>query len=104
MGGCHRAGAVFGVWFIMLGAADRPGADVVAADSGEIAGQNRPSQRDGVFADFPDGERPPPLFFCPRTPCSTHARAATAENSDAAVRSFLPPPSPLWFGSDPAPG
>ena len=61
MGGCHRAGAVFGVWFIMLGAADRPGADVVAADSG----QNRPSHGDGVFADFPDGERPPPLALAP---------------------------------------
>ena len=66
MGACHRAGAVIGVWFIMLGAADRPGAGVVVANSGEIAGQNRLSQRrDGVFADFPDGERPYPLALAP---------------------------------------
>ena len=76
MGTCPRAKVVFGLWFTILGAADRLGAGGVAADSGDVAGLDRLSQR---LADLPDGEQSHP---------SLNARA-TADTSNAPVRSIL---------------
>ena len=59
MGACHRAKVVFGVWFIILGAADRPGAGGVAAD---VAGLDRFPQR---LTDLPDREQSFPLAVAP---------------------------------------
>ena len=72
MGVCYNymGRALFGVSFLMLITADRPGAGGVAADSADAAGLDQPSQRHDVFADL-DGEPSPG----PCTPRSTHARA-----------------------------